>query len=232
MLIAVAACGVNYPDALVIEDRYQFKPPRPFSPGGEISGTIVGLGEGVTSLKVGERVLTPLGSSGGMAEKAVADARRVMPIPARCRSTRQPRLTYHLRRRPIYALKDRGGSEGRRDAAGAGRGGRRRLGGGRTRQSVGRACHRGSLQRGEGRQPPSPAARTRRRSIRRARSTATAAKQLAELFKHACGKNGADVIYDAVGGDYCEAALRAIAWEGRLLVIGFPAGHRRNCRSI
>jgi len=72
VLIRVAACGVNYPDSLIIEDRYQFKPERPFAPGGEIAGTIEAVGEGVTHLSVRQRVLASTGW-GGMAEKVAVE---------------------------------------------------------------------------------------------------------------------------------------------------------------
>src|ERR1043165_5490864 len=80
VVIAVKAAGVNFPDALIIEDKYQFKPERPFSPGGEVAGVIESVGPGVTSVKVGQRVI---GSSGwgGYAEKIKLPAQRIMPIP-------------------------------------------------------------------------------------------------------------------------------------------------------
>ena len=80
VLIKVAACGVNYPDALIIEDRYQFKPERPFAPGGEVAGVIVAVGDGVTDLKPGQRVLASLGW-GGMAEQVAVAASRCVAIP-------------------------------------------------------------------------------------------------------------------------------------------------------
>src|SRR5262247_1549009 len=81
VLLAVKACGVNYPDLLIIEDRYQFKPPRPFAPGGEVAGIVESVGEGVTGFKAGDRVI---GSTvaGGMAEKLVVEAARCIPMPA------------------------------------------------------------------------------------------------------------------------------------------------------
>src|SRR5258708_22772999 len=79
-VVSVKACGVNYPDVLIIEDKYQFKPPRPFSPGGEVSGVVKELGEGVTHVKVGDRVLANTGS-GGMAEEMAVEASRLVPIP-------------------------------------------------------------------------------------------------------------------------------------------------------
>src|SRR6202044_3774798 len=80
VLIKVAACGVNYPDALIIEDRYQFKPERPFAPGGEVAGVIETVGEGVTDLRPGQRVLASLGW-GGMAEPVGVAAGRCVAIP-------------------------------------------------------------------------------------------------------------------------------------------------------
>src|SRR5690606_18042618 len=106
VLLSVKACGVNYPDVLMIQDMYQFKPPRPFSPGGEVAGVVEALGEGVTHLKVGQRVLASIGS-GGMAEKAAVDARRVVPIPDAMPYDEAAAfmMTYGT---SYYALKDRG----------------------------------------------------------------------------------------------------------------------------
>src|SRR5262245_34428005 len=80
VLLAVRACGVNYPDLLIIEDRSQFTPPRPFAPGGEVAGVIESVGPGVTHLKPGDRVI---GStiSGGMSEKLVVEAKLCIPMP-------------------------------------------------------------------------------------------------------------------------------------------------------
>ena len=222
VLIEVAACGVNYPDGLVIEDRYQFKPPRPFAPGGEISGMIVGLGDGVTSLAVGQRVLATLGSSGGMAERAVADAKRTVPIPDAMPYDEAAGLTFTYGT-TYYALKDRA-----------------HLKAGETLLVLGAAGGVGSaaVELGKAMGARVIAAVSSEEKAEAAKSFGADAtvvyprgpfdkdgqKQLAELFKTACGKSGADVIYDSVGGDYTEASLRSIAWEGRLLVIGFPAG--------
>src|SRR5262245_19267736 len=80
VVIAVKAAGVNFPDVLIIEDKYQFKPERPFAPGGEIAGVVESVGAGVTNVKVGQRVIGSLGW-GGLAEKVKAQAPRVLPIP-------------------------------------------------------------------------------------------------------------------------------------------------------
>ena len=80
VVVAVKACSINFPDTLIIRDLYQMKPPRPFAPGGEISGEVDALGEAVTNLKVGDRVLGMIGF-GGFATEVVADANRVVKIP-------------------------------------------------------------------------------------------------------------------------------------------------------
>src|ERR1700743_2955358 len=79
-VVSVKAVGVNYPDVLIIEDKYQFKPPRPFSPGAEFSGVIKEVGEGVTSVKAGDRLLCNI-TAGGMAEEVAVDAGRLIKIP-------------------------------------------------------------------------------------------------------------------------------------------------------
>ncbi len=105
VVIAVKACGVNYPDLLIIEDRYQFKPERPFAPGGEVAGVVEAVGEGVTGIKVGDRVI---GStiSGGMSEKLAVEAARCTPMPAGMPFDEASALilTYAT---SIHALKDR-----------------------------------------------------------------------------------------------------------------------------
>jgi len=80
VVLGIKACGVNYPDVLMIQDMYQFKPPRPFAPGGEVAGVIEAVGDGVTHRTPGQRVLASTGS-GGMAEKVAVDAARVVTIP-------------------------------------------------------------------------------------------------------------------------------------------------------
>jgi NADPH2:quinone reductase len=105
VVIAVKACGVNYPDLLIIEDRYQFKPERPFAPGGEVAGVVEAVGEDVTGIKVGDRVI---GStiSGGMSEKLAVEAARCTPMPANMPFDEASALilTYAT---SIHALKDR-----------------------------------------------------------------------------------------------------------------------------
>jgi NADPH:quinone reductase len=221
VLLAVKACGVNYPDLLIIEDRYQFKPERPFAPGGEVAGVVEAVGAGVTKFKPGDRVI---GSSiaGGMAEKLVLEADRCIAMPDIMPFDEASALvlTYGT---TIYALKDRG-----------------KLKPGETLLVLGAAGGVGvsALELGKAYGARVIAAASSPEKLAFARKHGAddgivyppgpfdkaGTKALADLFKQACGEKGADVIFDPVGGDYSEAALRAIAWEGRFLVIGFPAG--------
>ena len=242
VLVSVKACGVNYPDVLIIEDRYQFKPPRPFAPGGEVAGVVESVGAGVTGLKPGDRVI---GSStaGGMAEKLVLRAERCIAMPAAMPFDEASALvlTYGT---SIHALKDRGqlqpgqtllvlGAAGGVGLAAVELGkayGARVIAAVSSEEKLAFAKKHGADDgvvypagpfdkagaKAHGADggvvyPPGPFDKA-------------GARALADLFKGACGEKGADVIYDPVGGDYSEAALRSIAWEGRFLVVGFPAG--------
>ena len=219
--VAVKACAINYPDVLIIEDRYQFRPQRPFAPGGEIAGVVDAVGAGVTQWQVGDRVLGTIGH-GGLVEKVVTDAVRLFRLPEG-RSFEEGSalvLTYGT---TIHALLDRG-----------------HLKAGETLLVLGAAGGVGlaAIELGKAygaRVIAAVSSEEKAAACREAGADATLiygrapfdkdqSKALAEQFKAATGPNGADVIYDPVGGDYAEPALRSIAWEGRYLVVGFPAG--------
>jgi NADPH2:quinone reductase len=224
VVIAVKACGVNYPDSLIIEDRYQFKPPRPFAPGGEVAGLVEAVGAGVAACKPGDRVIGSL-TWGGMAEKVALPAARCTPMPPNMPFDEASALvlTYGT---SIHALKDRA-----------------QLAAGETLLVLGAAGGVGlsAVELGKAFGARVVAAASSQEKVDLARKHGADAgmvyppgpfdkagvRALADLFKGACGEKGADVIYDPVGGDYSEAALRAIAWEGRFLVVGFPAGIAR-----
>lgn len=222
ILVAVKACSVNYPDVLIIEDKYQFKPPRPFSPGSEVSGIVEAVGEGVTNFKVGDRVLGATGSSGGMSEKVVLNAATAYELPAE-RSFAEGAaliLTYGT---SIHALLDRG-----------------HIKEGDTLLILGAAGGVGlaAIELGVAFGARVIAAVSSEEKAKVAREAGASdvviygrapfdkdqSKALSEAFKKAVGPNGADIIYDAVGGDYADPAIRSIAWEGRYLVVGFPSG--------
>jgi len=221
VVIDVAACAVNFPDVLMIQDKYQFKPLRPFAPGCEVAGVVKAVGVGVTHVQPGERVLGQM-LTGGMSEEVAADASGVLRIPDSMPFDEAAALltTYGTSH---HALKDRAhlkpgqsllvlGAAGGVGLAAVELGkqmGARVIAAASTQEKVDLCLKHGAdvgvvYERGP---------------FDRAAQNA-----LAREFKDATGADGADVIYDAVGGDYAEPALRAIAWEGRYLVVGFAAG--------
>ena len=219
VVISVKACGVNYPDVLIIKDEYQFKPPRPFSPGGEIAGIVDVVAEDVTGFKPGDRVLAVTGW-GGMAEKADVPANRCVPLPdgmpfEECPAFLMTYVTAH------HALKDRARLQAGETLLVLGAAG----GVGLAAVEIGKAMgarvvaatsteEKAALARSKGAEE----------SVVYPTGLLTDGRSVAETLKQAVGPDGAHVIFDSVGGDYSACALRAIAWEGRHLVIGFPAG--------
>ena len=221
LLVRVRAAAINYPDVLIIEDKYQFKPPRPFAPGGEIAGEVEALGECVTGWKVGDRLIAVPGW-GGLVEKIAIDAKAAFRLPDHRSFTDGAALllTYAT---SIHALYDRGD-----------------LKAGETLLVLGAAGGVGlaAVELGKARGARVIAAVSSEEKAQAARDAGAdvaivyprgpfdkdGSKALAQMFKEAVGRAGADVIYDPVGGDYAEPALRSIAWQGRYLVVGFPAG--------
>ncbi len=221
LLVAVKACAINYPDVLIIEDKYQIRPTRPFAPGGEISGIVEALGEGVTGFEVGDRVVSVTGH-GGLVEKVAVPAAAAYHLPPE-RSFEDGAALLLTYATSIHALVDRG-----------------RLIEGETLLVLGAAGGVGlaAVELGVAfgaRVIGAVSSEEKAEAVRAAGAADVVlygqapfdkdqSKALADKFKGVLGFKGADVIYDAVGGDYCEPALRAIAWEGRYLVVGFPAG--------
>ncbi len=213
VLLDVKACGVNFPDLLIIENKYQFKPPLPFSPGGEVSGVVKAVGAQVTTLKPGDRVLGAPGF-GGFAEEIAIDARVCVPIPASMPFDAAAAFlfTYGTSH---YALKDRAA-----------------LKPGETLLVLGAAGGVGlaavELGKAMGAKVIAAASSAEKLAVCREHGADEgidySQEDLKERIKALTGGNGADVIYDPVGGDFSEQAFRSIAWEGRFLVIGFAAG--------
>ena len=218
LLVRVRACAINYPDVLIIEDKYQLKPPRPFAPGSEIAGEVEAAGEGVEGWSPGDRIIAATGF-GGLAEKVVIPAARAIPLPPG-RSFEEGSALLLTYATAIHALLDRG-----------------RLKQGETLLVLGAAGGVGiaAVELGKAFGARVVAAVSSDEKASAAMSAGADAaivyptgeldpKALTQLFKDAVGADGADVILDPVGGDYSEAALRGIAWQGRFLVVGFPAG--------
>lgn len=219
--IKVKACSINFPDVLMIQDLYQFKPQRPYSPGGEVAGIVDAVGEGVTRWNVGDRVIAMMGN-GGLAEEVLADAARMWPLPddASFETGASLLMTYGTN---MHGLLDRG-----------------HLKAGDTLLVLGAAGGVGlsavELGKAYGAKVVAAVSSEEKAAVvrehgadevvvyPRAPLDKDQSKALAEAFKAACGPNGADVIYDIIGGDYSEPAVRSIAWEGRFCVVGFTAG--------
>ena len=220
IVVSVKAVGVNFPDFLIIQDMYQYKPPRPFSPGGEISGVVKSVGDGVTAFKVGDRVFGSTGA-GGMAEEIVVHASRMNALPDFMPFEEAAALlmTYGTSH---YALKDRGkiqkgetllvlGAAGGVGLAAVELGvamGATVIAAASSQDKVdfclSKGAHKGLVY------PQNPLSRDQQ-------------KEFSDKIKE-LGGGGVDVVYDGVGGDYAEPAVRALNWDGRFLVIGFPAG--------
>ncbi len=222
VLISVKACGVNFPDVLLIQDKYQFKPPLPFAPGGEVSGVVKTVGDDVTNVKIGDRVAVSIGS-GGFAEEVLADAGRCLIVPENVPfdvaaafivtyGTSWHALTDRANLKPGETLVVLGAAGGVGLAAvEIGRAlGARVIAGASSQQKVDLAKSRGAADGFI--YPPVPLSRDQQ-------------KALSEEIKRLTSGAGADVIYDPVGDDYAEPALRAMNWNGRYLVIGFAAGN-------
>jgi len=221
LLVSIAACGVNFPDLLMIQDLYQVKAPRPFSPGAEIAGTVAAVGDGVTDFKVGDRVAGRCGT-GGMAEMIVLDAGRCTRIPDEMPFTDAAafQFTYET---AYYALVTRA-----------------RLKPSETVLVLGAAGGVGSasIQVAKALGARVVAAVSSEEKLAFARSLGAddglvyrmgdgavdAKKELAQAMKSAVGPAGADIVLDPVGGFAVEPAMRSAAEGGRYLILGFTAG--------
>jgi NADPH2:quinone reductase len=212
-VVAVKAAGVNFPDVLIIQDKYQVKPPLPFSPGSEMAGIVKSVGAGVTQVKPGDAVMA-MTTYGAFAEEVKIDARRLLPIPSGMDFVTAAAfvLAYAT---SDHALRDRGGLQRGETLLVLGASG----GVGIAAIEIGRAL---------GARVIACASTDDKLAVCREHGAdATinyATEDLRDRIKALTDAKGPDVIYDPVGGPYTEPALRSIAWRGRLLVVGFAAG--------
>ena len=214
LVIEARAATVTFPDALMIEDKYQFKAPVPFVPGGEAAGLVAELGPGVTGFALGERVIGNTMLVGGFAEKVLvrASACRKLADPMGYAESTGIGYAYGT---GYYGLHHRGA-----------------LKQGETLLVLGAAGNVGlaAVELGKlmGARVIAAASSAEKLSVCRDRGADEGIdyshEDLKARTKELTGGKGVDVIYDCIGGDYAEAALRSIAWEGRFLVIGFTAG--------
>jgi NADPH2:quinone reductase len=221
LLIEVRACGINFPDTLIIRDLYQFKPARPFAPGGEISGVVSALGDDVQGFAIGDKVLARTGW-GGLAEQVAVDAAKCVAMPPDMPFDEAASFlftyatSYHALVQRARLAADEAvlvlGAAGGTGAAAieiAKALGARVIAAASSPEKAqfARECGADDVVV----YPVGPLDRA-------------ASRALGEAFKEKLGSRGADVVYDPVGGDYAEPALRSIAWRGRYLVVGFTAG--------
>jgi NADPH:quinone reductase len=218
LLVRVRACAINFPDVLIIEDKYQLKPQRPFAPGGEIAGEVLAAGEGVNGWSTGDRLIAALGF-GGLAEQVVVPADRAIPLPAE-RSFEQGSALLMTYATAIHALVDRGKLQASQTLLVLGAAG----GVGIAAVEIGKALGARVIAAVSSEEKAAAAREAGADAALVYSSGESHPKALSQLFKDAVGPAGADVILDPVGGSYTEASLRSIAWEGRFLVVGFPAG--------
>jgi len=212
-VVSVKAASVNFPDVLIIQNKYQFKPPLPFSPGSELAGVVKEVGPGVSSVRPGDKVMA-FTTYGAFAEEVKTDAARLLPIPEGMdyESAAAFVLTYGT---SDHALRDRGSLQAGETLLVLGAAG----GVGLAAIEIGKAL---------GARVIACASSDEKLAVCREHGAdATinyAAEDLRERIKSLTGGQGVEVIYDPVGGAYTEAAFRSIAWRGRLLVVGFAAG--------
>jgi NADPH2:quinone reductase len=213
IVVAAKAAGVNFPDVLIIQNKYQIKPPLPFSPGSELAGVVKAVGEDVKDVKVGDRVLAITGY-GAFAQEVKVESRRAIPLPdgMSFETAAAFGLTYATGE---HALVDRGALQSRETLLVLGAAG----GVGIAAIEIGRTL---------GARVIACASTDEKLVVCRSHGADEtinyATEDLRERIKALTAGQGPDVIYDPVGGPYTELALRSIAWRGRLLVVGFAAG--------
>jgi NADPH2:quinone reductase len=212
-VIAVKAASVNFPDVLIIQDKYQLKPPLPFSPGSEMAGVVKAVGEGVTTVRPGDAVMAFI-AYGAFAEEVRTDAGRLLPLPKEMDFANAAAfvLTYGT---SDSALRDRAALQPGETVLVLGAAG-----------GVGIAAI--EISKALGARVIACASTADKLAVCRQHGADDtinyATENLRDRIKQITGGRGVDVVYDAVGGPYTELALRSIAWRGRLLVVGFASG--------
>lgn len=221
LLISVRAVGINFLDTLIIRDEYQVRPPRPFSPGAEVAGTVEAVGAGAGHWKPGDRVVAQL-SHGGLAERVLVEHRRAFALPdgVSFETGAGMLIAYGT---AIYALQDRARAAPGETMLVLGAGG----GAGLAAVELGAALGLrviGAVSSADKAAAVRAAGAADVVIYDRAPFDKAQSRALGEDFKAAVGPQGADIVYDCVGGDYAQPALRSLGWGGRYLPIGFAAG--------
>jgi NADPH2:quinone reductase len=213
VLLDVKASSLNFPDILMAQGLYQVKPPLPFSPGTEMAGVVVETGVDVQGVKTGDRVIAMPGW-GGFAEECAVDAGRLIPLPEGMDFETGAAFLYTYET-SLHALRDRG-----------------RLKAGEILLVLGAAGGVGlaavEIGKAMGARVIAAASSEDKLALCKERGADEAINYVSEKLRgrinELTGQSGVDIVFDPVGGPYTETALRATAWGGRLLVIGFAAG--------
>jgi len=212
--LQILVAGINFPDTLIIQGKYQFKPDLPFAPGGEAVARVVEVGEGVEGLAVGDRVIA-CNAFGMMAEEVCVPGHQVVKLASPRLSDLEAGgflMTYAT---SYYALKQRGGLRAGETLAVLGASG-----------GVGLAAVQ--LGKAMGAKVIACASTDDKLAVCQAQGADilinTRTQKLKDALKAATNGDGVDVVYDPVGGSQSEEAVRALAWGGRLLVVGFASG--------
>jgi NADPH:quinone reductase len=213
VVVSVKAASVNFPDVLIIQNKYQFKPPLPFSPGSELAGVVKEVGPGVGGWKAGDRVIA-FTTYGAFAQEVKTEAARLLPLPSGMDFAHGAAflLTYAT---SDHALRDRGALKAGESLLVLGAAG----GVGLAAIEIGKALGARVIACAS---PDDKLAVCRAHGADETINYATT--DLREAIKSLTAGAGVDVVYDPVGGPYTEPALRSLAWRGRLLVVGFAAG--------
>lgn len=213
VLVQVHAAGVNFPDTLIIQGKYQFQPPLPFSPGGEAAGVVLEVGEKAGPLQVGDRVMALTGW-GSFAEQIAVPGYNVMPIPAHMDFATAAAfgMTYGT---SMYALTQRGHLQAGETLLVLGASG----GVGLAAVEIGKAL---------GARVIAAASSADKLAVAKAAGADElinySESGLKDEIKRLTGGQGVDVVFDPVGGELFEQAVRGLAWNGRMLVVGFASG--------
>lgn len=211
--VRVKAAGLNFPDTLIIEGKYQLKPAMPFSPGGEMAGEVIEVGEKVTRFKPGDRV-AGLTGYGAFAEEVVVPEQNILPIPEAMSDEKAAAFSM-VYGTSYYALKQRANIQPGETLLVLGASG----GVGLATVELGKAMGAHVI-----------AAASTAEKLAVAKEAGAdelinyTEEPLKDAVKRLTNSKGVDVIYDPVGGEFTEQALRAMAWNGRHLIIGFAAG--------
>src|SRR6478672_11964618 len=213
VVVTVKAASVNFPDFLIIQNKYQFKPPLPFSPGSELAGVVKEVGAGVTNVKAGDKVIA-FTTYGAFAEEVKTEAGRLLPLPEGMdfASGAAFLLTYGT---SDHALRDRGQLKAGETLLVLGAAG----GVGLAAVEIGKAVGAAVIA--------CASTDDKLAVCREHGADATinyATEDLRERVRQLTGDRGVDVVLDPVGGPFSEPALRSMAWRGRFVVVGFAAG--------